>query len=155
MAATGHAAYHHAAMYLVRHAAVVVDRAVPSHLWQLSAEGRSAAALLELPAGRALTSSEEKARETARLAGLDATPDDRLREIVRPWSDDYEADVRRYLAGDDLAGWEPREQALRRLGAALDGFDGVAVTHGLAIALYTGLTFDGWRSMPFPAVIER
>ena len=51
--------------------------------------------------------------------------------------------------------WEPREQALRRLGAALDGFDGVAVTHGLAIALYTGLTFDGWRSMPFPAVIER
>jgi len=63
--------------------------------------------------------------------------------------------VRRYLAGDPLSGWEPREAALARLRAALDGFDGVAVTHGLAIALYAGLTFDAWRSMPFPAVIER
>ncbi|HXD69952.1 MAG TPA: hypothetical protein VN615_08825 [Gaiellales bacterium] len=71
-------------MYLARHAAAVVDRAVPSPLWQLSAESRSAAAQLQLPAGAALTSSEEKARETARLAGLDATPDDRLREVVRP-----------------------------------------------------------------------
>jgi len=142
-------------MYLVRHAAAVVDRAVPSPLWQLSAEGRSAAAQLQLPAGDALTSSEEEARETARLAGLDATPDDRLREVVRPWSDDYEADVRRYLAGDPLSGWEPREAALARLHAALAGFDGVAVTHGLAIALYAGLTFAEWRAMPFPAVIER
>jgi hypothetical protein len=87
--------------------------------------------------------------------GLDATPDDRLGEVVRPWSDDYEADVRRYLAGDPLSGWEPREAALVRLHAALDGFDGVAVTHGLAIALYAGLTFAEWRAMPFPAVIER
>ena len=142
-------------MYLVRHAAVVVDRAAPSHLWQLSAEGRGAAAQLELPAGRALTSSEDKARETALLAGLDAAPDDRLREVVCPWSDDCESDVRRYLTGADLGGWEPREQALRRLRAALDGCDGVAVTHGLAIALFAGLTFDEWRAMPFPAVIER
>jgi len=36
----------------------------------------------------------------------------------------------------------------------LDGFDGVAVTHGLAIALYADLTFAEWRTMPFPAVIE-
>jgi hypothetical protein len=85
------------AMFLVRHAAVVVDRAVPSHLWQLSAEGRSAAAQLELPAGRALTSSEEKARETARLAGLEARPDDRLREVVRPWCDDHDC-TRRFPA---------------------------------------------------------
>ena len=142
-------------MSLVRHAAVVVDRAVPSHLWRLSAEGRSAAAQLELPAGRGLTSSEEKARETARLAGLEARPDDRLREVAHPWSDDYETDVRRYRAGDPLSGWEPRDAALARLHAALDEFDGVAVTHGLAIALYAGLSFAGWRAMPFPAVIER
>ena len=142
------------AMYLVRHAAVIVDRSVPSSLWQLSAEGRSAAALLRLPTGRALTSSEDKARETARLAGLDAAPDDRLREVVRPWSDGYETDVRQYLAGPTLTGWEPREEVLGRLHGALDGFDGVAVTHGLAIALYAGLAFDEWRAMPFAAVIE-
>jgi broad specificity phosphatase PhoE len=142
-------------MYLVRHAAVVVDRAVPSHRRQLSPEGRRAAALLELPAGRALTSSEDRARETARLAGLDATPDDRLREVTRPWSDDYEADVRRYLTGAAVSGWEPREAVLARLHAALDGFDGFAVTHGLAIALHGDMTFDEWRAMPFPAVIER
>ena len=142
-------------MYLVRHAAVVVDRAVPSPLWQLSTEGRSAAAQLQLPAGAALTSSEDKARETASLAGLDATSDDRLREVGRPWSDDYQSDVRRYLAGDPLSGWEPREEVLARLHAALAGFNGVAVTHGLAIALFAALSFDEWRAMPFPAVIER
>ena len=120
-------------MYLVRHAAVVVDRAVPSHRRQLSPEGRRA----------------------ARLAGLDATPDDRLREVTRPWSDDYEADVRRYLTGAAVSGWEPREAVLARLHAALDGFDGFAVTHGLAIALHGDMTFDEWRAMPFPAVIER
>src|SRR5437763_1294050 len=139
--------YDHAAMYLVRHAAAVVDRAAPSHLWQLSAEGRSAAARLELPAGRAVTSSEDRARDTARLAGLDATPDDRLREVVRPWSDDYETDVRRYLAGATLGGWEPRDAAPVRLHAALDGFDGVAVTHGLATALHAGPPFHEWRGM--------
>ncbi len=142
------------AVYLVRHAAVVVDRTLPSHRWQLTAEGRRAAALLQLPAGRALTSSEHKARETARLAGLDAAPDGRLREVARPWSDDYETDVRRYLAGAALRDWEPRDDALARLHAALDGYDGVAVTHGLAISLYAGLTFDQWRALPFPAVIE-
>jgi hypothetical protein len=40
------------------------------------------------------------------------------------------------------------------LHAALDGYDGVAATHGLAISLYAGLTFDQWRALPFPAVIE-
>ncbi len=141
-------------MYLVRHAAVVVDRAVPSHLWQLSADGRRAAALLQLPTGRALTSSEHKARETARLARLDATQDDRLREVVRPWSDDYNADVERYLAGAALSGWEPRAEVLARLHAALDGFDGVAVTHGIAISLFASLAFEQWRALPFPAVIK-
>ena len=138
---------------LVRHAMTIVDRARPSEEWVLSDDGREAARALRL-SGSARSSSEPKALETARLAGLDATPDDRLREVRRPWSDDYEADVARYLACEDLPGWEPREAALVRLHDVLDGFDGIAVTHGLAISLYLGYTLDEWRALPFPAVVE-
>jgi hypothetical protein len=28
------------------------------------------------------------------------------------------------------------------------------VTHGLAIALFAGLTFEAWRALPFPALLE-
>lgn len=144
-------------MFLVRHAMVVVDPSVPSHEWRLSAEGRAAAAELVLNQHKlpVLSSSEPKALATAALAGWDARPDDRLREVARPWlGDDYPAHVQRYLAGEELPGWEPREQALERLHAALDGFEGIAVTHGLAISLFAGLTFEEWRALPFPAVIE-
>jgi broad specificity phosphatase PhoE len=139
---------------LVRHAAVVVDPSVPSSEWALSDEGRAAARALELPAGAALTSPEPKAVETAALAGLDATVDDRLCEVSRPWSDDYVADAERWFAGEEPVGWEQREHALARLRAALDGFEGVAVSHGLAISLYAGLSFDEWRTLPFPAVVR-
>ena len=102
-----------------------------------------------------LTSSEPKAVDTAEAAGWDATPDERLREVTRPFAaDGYEragaALSRRRRAG----GWEPRAQALERLRAALDGFEGIAVTHGLAISLYAGLSFDEWQALPFPAVVE-
>ncbi|NUR76182.1 MAG: histidine phosphatase family protein [Thermoleophilia bacterium] len=139
---------------LVRHAAVVIDPAVPSSDWRLSPEGREAARALELPGGSALTSPEPKAAETAELAGLDAVVDRRLREVARPWSDDYVADVERWFAGDEPVGWEPRSEALARLRDALDGFDGVAVSHGLAISLYAGLTFEEWSALPFPAVVR-
>jgi len=135
----------------------VIDPTVPSHEWVLSAEGRVAAAALDLPPLPVLTSSEQKAVDTARLAGWDATPDDRLREVTRPFhgGGTYEERVRRYLAGEQLDGWERRAHALERLHAVLDGFDGIAVTHGLAIALYAELDFDAWQSMPFPAVLTR
>jgi len=138
---------------LVRHAQTVIDPAVPNAEWVLSEQGRAAAAALALT-GPALSSSEPKAMETARLAGLDAVVDDRLREASRPWSDTYDADVERYLAGEPLPGWEPAAAVIERMTAALDGFDGVAVSHGLAIALYLGLPFEEWRAMPFPAVLQ-
>ncbi|MGH3002002.1 MAG: histidine phosphatase family protein [Gaiellaceae bacterium] len=141
-------------LLLVRHAAVVVDPAVPSREWPLSAQGRGAATALSLPAGAALASPEQKARDTARLAGLDAEVDERLCEVDRPWSDAYPALVGRYLAGEDVRGWEPREAALARMCAALDDFDGVAVSHGLVISLYAGLGFAQWRALPFPAIVE-
>jgi 2,3-bisphosphoglycerate-dependent phosphoglycerate mutase len=142
-------------MYLVRHAMVVIDMNVPSNEWRLSADGRVAAARLVLRELPVRTSSEPKAVETAVAAGWTAMVDPLLREVERPWiGDDYERWVERYLGGEELDGWEPRETALARLHEALDGFDGIAVTHGLAISLYVGLTFDEWRAMPFPAVIE-
>jgi broad specificity phosphatase PhoE len=141
-------------MLLVRHAAVVVDPSRPAHEWPLSDAGRTAARALVLPAAPSLTSPEAKARETAALAGLDAAVDERLRELERPWSDHYQDMVERYLGGEDLVDWEPRASALARLRAALDGFDGVAVSHGLAISLYAGLSFDEWVALPFPAIVE-
>jgi broad specificity phosphatase PhoE len=141
-------------MLLVRHAAVVVDPATRSHHWPLSEAGRAAARALVLPKGPALTSPEPKAQETAALARIDAVVDERLREVERPWSDHYHELVERYLGGERLAGWEPRAVVLARLGAALDGFDGVAVSHGLAISLFAGLSFEEWRALPFPAIVE-
>ena len=142
-------------MYLVRHALTAIEPSVPSAEWKLADGARAAAAALELPPLPVLTSDEPKAVETAVAAGWTATVDPRLREVARPWlGDDYEAHVRRYLAGEDLPGWEPRDEALARMRAALDGFDGIAVSHGLVISLYAGLSFDEWRAMPFPAVIE-
>jgi 2,3-bisphosphoglycerate-dependent phosphoglycerate mutase len=142
-------------LLLVRHAAVVVDPAVPSRDWRLSEDGRVAAAALSLPTGPALTSPEPKALETARLAGLDARVDERLREVDRPWSSDYPALVERYLGGEEVPGWEPRTAAIERMRAALDGFEGVAVSHGLAIALHAGLSFEQWRALSFPAIVKQ
>jgi broad specificity phosphatase PhoE len=138
---------------LIRHAQTVLDRATPSHEWPLSEDGRAAARALAL-SGPALSSTEQKALDTARLAGLEAMPDDRLREATRPFVEDYEPAVARYLAGEPLEGWEPRDEVLARMRAVLDGYDGVAVSHGLAIAIYAGLSFDEWHAMPFPAVIQ-
>jgi broad specificity phosphatase PhoE len=142
-------------VYLVRHAMTVIDPSVPSAEWALSEDGRAAAARLQLPVLPVRTSSEPKAVETAVAAGWTATVDPRLVEVSRPWlGDEYEAYVERYLGGEELDGWESRDDALARLHDALDGFDGIAVTHGLAIALYAGLDFDAWRALPFPAVVE-
>jgi hypothetical protein len=142
-------------VYLVRHALTLIDPAVPSHEWRLSDDGRRAAAALELPELPVLTSSEQKAVETAQLAGWDARPDERLREVTRPFvADGYDDYVRRYLAGDEPEGWEPGAHALERLHSVLEGFDGIAVTHGLAIALYADLDFDAWKALPFPAIVE-
>jgi broad specificity phosphatase PhoE len=142
-------------VYLVRHAMTVIEPGVPSAEWGLSEDGVAAAAALRLPELPVRTSSEPKAIATAVAAGWTATPDPRLVEVRRPWlGDDYEAHVARYLGGEELDGWEPRAHALARLRDALDGFDGIAVTHGLAIALYADLAFAEWRALPFPAVVE-
>ena len=108
-----------------------------------------------------ISSPEPKAVGTAepiaRGCGIPVEVDERLREVERPTGlhTDYQERVRRYLGGEPLDGWEPREAARARVAAALDGLDdAVAVSHGLAISLYLGYDFDRWRALRFPDVVE-
>jgi broad specificity phosphatase PhoE len=169
-------------LHLVRHAAVTVRPERPGAEWHLSPEGRSAAEeLAALPDWASVAavycSPEPKAVATAqRIAarhGLRIAFDPDLREVEgRAWVDEGYADlVRRYLAGEPAGGWEPRDEAARRVRACIDaiaarhdGEDAAVVSHGLALTLYlsrvTGLdgggAFELWRSIAFPdrAVVE-
>ena len=169
-------------LYLVRHAAVTVRPDLPGPQWHLSPEGRAAAGAL---AGepywaqlRALhTSPEPKAVATAqRLAARHGRPiriEPDLREVEnRAWvGEGYRELVRRYLAGDPIAGWEPREAALGRVRACIDGIvarygklDVGIVSHGLVLTVYLAdlLGLDGnggyglWSRLRMPdiAVID-
>jgi broad specificity phosphatase PhoE len=163
-------------LYLVRHAAVTVRPEVPAERWHLSPEGRDgASALAEDPSwpdvALIYTSPEPKAVATAqRIAAphkLAIAIERDLREVGgRSWtSEDYRAVVRRYLAGEAVAGWEPRAEALDRMHAAIDSIaqrhpDGhvAVVSHGLVLTLWLtdllGLdavgTLDLWNRIRFP-----
>ncbi len=164
-------------VYLVRHGAVTVQPGLPPAQWHLSPQGRAAADTLAdepfWPHVRGIhTSAEPKAEATAqRIAARHALPiriEPELREVERPWTEgDYAAAVRRYLAGEALDGWEPRDQALARVRSRIDGIverhegvDVAIVSHGLALALYLAalLGLDGdkahemWSRLRFPDV---
>ncbi len=164
-------------LYLVRHAAVVVQADRPSSQWYLSLEGRAAAgALAEEPywSDIAIISSspEPKAVATAqRIAarhGLAIRTEPDLREVERPWAEDgYRELAQRYLAGEDIDGWEPlsgaRGRALRCIGRVIevaDGQDAAVVSHGLLLTLYLSdlLQLDAagaralWSGIGFPDV---
>jgi len=164
-------------LYLVRHAEVTVRPDRPGHEWHLSPGGRAAAeALGGAPywAGvRGLhTSCEPKAEATAqRIAsanGLQVRIEHDLREVEgRGWSEDYREQARRYLAGEAVESWEPRDDALARVRACIDrivqrhaDLEVGIVAHGLVLALYLTelLELDGnasyklWSDMRFPDV---
>ncbi len=150
-------------LWLVRHAMVELRDDVPAPLWELTLEGRAAADELagRLPRfRRVVTSPEPKAIATAepiaRASGVDLELDERLREVARPTGvvDDYACRVRRYLGGEALDGWEPREEARARTAAALAGLDGCAVSHGLVMSLVLGYDFDAWRALRLPDAVE-
>jgi broad specificity phosphatase PhoE len=165
-------------LYLIRHAAVEVRRDRGPEHWHLSAEGRAAVdRLAEEPYWanvRGLHSSPEpKAFATAqRIAarhGLRVRIESDLREVEgRTWvAEDYEAQVRRYFAGEAVATWEPLLTALGRISSCIDGIatrhEGLevgVVSHGLVLTLYVsdllGLdgagTFELWSRMRLPDV---
>jgi broad specificity phosphatase PhoE len=169
-------------LYLVRHSAVTVRPERPAPQWHLSPEGRAAAdRLAEQPywAGmRGLhTSPEPKAVATAqRIAarhGLPLRIERDLREVERRvWVDSgYREQVRRYLAAEQIDGWEPRDAARDRVRACIDalagrhaGLEAGIVSHGLVLTLYLAglLSLDGaaayelWGRIRFPdmAVVD-
>jgi broad specificity phosphatase PhoE len=144
---------------------------VAPHDWVPSEQGLAAARrLATAPVWRTLaavaTSSEAKARVTAEpiaaAAGLTLRVEDDLREVRRGLSaldrGDHEARVRRYLAGDAIQGWEPKDEAkqridrcVRRLLADTAGPLAV-VSHGTILALNLELVFDEWAAIGLPAV---
>jgi broad specificity phosphatase PhoE len=107
------------------------------------------------PSRRALATAEP----IARANGVEVVVDERLREVERwpnlPSYEEHVAAVARYLAGEPVDGWEPREQADRRFREAVAGLDdAVVVTHGTVLALFLGLDLASWRAMRLPEVYE-
>lgn len=154
-----------ARLLLVRHAAVELDLDRPAATWELTTEGRAASRELATalaPVPRVLASTELKARATAapiaEASGVEVEVDPRLREVERPVAcdlADHRDTVRRYLAGEELDGWEPRADALARFRAAVEGADGaVVVTHGTVLALFCGFDFERWKRLQMPEVVE-
>lgn len=156
---------------LVRHAQPVLRADVPAPGWELSAEGRTAVALLAadpvFDGVRAVVSSPEpKALATAEpiaaRLGLEVQDDAGLRETERPepfpllGADEHRALVGRYLAGEAMEGWEPLEDAgerMRRVVRRLLGEAGdvAVVSHGRALAALLGLAPEEWAAIGLPA----
>ena len=158
-------------LILVRHAQVDPRADVAPHEWQLSERGRrDAEALARWPGWNGVTvvasSSEPKAVETATpiaaAAGVELPVEDDLRE-VRRGSEllSHEAHVARvsaYLEGASVRGWEPWEQARRRITACIDRLvadavgDVAVISHGVVLSVFLGLSAQEWERIPFPAI---
>lgn len=158
----------------VRHAMPVAEPDVLPCDWHLDDAGRRATAAvadrLEVAPGigALVTSSEPKAVETALVIAerwsAVVHPDDRLREVERPWvGAGYRHVAHRYLRGELPDGWEPHADAARRAAAAVrearESSSGpiVVVTHGLLLSVHLadllGSSFDRecfWSTLAFP-----
>lgn len=168
---------------LVRHAAPVVDAALPPGEWSLSADGRVAAQQLRgrLPAGAAVVSSPEVKAVTTLALALDIAPatirvDPRLAEVHRPGEpvDDRFRERRQSWVMGTLdqrhAGWEAPATVAARFAAALrdcvdtTGADDIVVgTHGMIATAWlvaSGHLTPGapaghfWRNLQLPDLIE-
>lgn len=156
-------------LILVRHALPAASPDVPPDEWELSDEGRDAAAMLvaSLPAGAILVASAEpKAWMT--LGDKLVIRDPRFGEVrrpVEPWSDDFRAVRAAYVRGEVHDGWEPHADVAERFEAGLDAHrpddDGAALvigTHGMAMTTWLvagGIVSptdapDFWADLRFP-----
>jgi broad specificity phosphatase PhoE len=159
-------------LLLVRHAPVELVDGVPADRWLLTDDGREAAAELARWPGWGgvsliASSPEAKALGTAApiaaTAGVEVRVEPDLREAERPGQrvvprEDFLALTRSYLAGDDIPGWEPAGRVRRRVTACIARLAGEArgdvavVSHGLALSLYLGASFEEWERIELPAV---
>jgi broad specificity phosphatase PhoE len=138
-------------LILVRHAPPLVEDGTPADQWPLTEQGRHDAGALGRRLADAtttaivLTSPERKARDTAAVAfpSVVARVRPTLREVARAWyaePDVFAAAAAHYLNGDVVAGWEPREDVLARLGPLLADLTPavrlVVVSHGLLMTTW-------------------
>ncbi|BCJ37952.1 hypothetical protein Athai_54550 [Actinocatenispora thailandica] len=163
-------------IYLVRHAQPMVRRKVAPDRWQLTADGRSAAARL---AGRLpwdpylVASGEPKAIQTLQCAypGRAVDVDPRFGEVRRaePVDDGYAERRRRYVSGLLLPGWELASAVAARFAAAVtdhlgraDGRPLVIGTHGMALTVWlaallpaalTAGPAEFWAALALPDVL--
>ena len=140
-------------MIFVRHAKSAPDPAIPESEWPLAPD---AVVDLLLPSLPVVCSDTRRARDTAAYFGTPRV-DDRLVEIRRPWTDDIERDVARYLRGEEVSEWEPQRDALARFEATLaERGEAIYVTHGTVLSLYLGSVvpdldaFAFWQNLTMP-----
>jgi broad specificity phosphatase PhoE len=168
-------------LILIKHAAPVIDPAIPSPRWVLSDEGRArcvwlAAALAEQGVARLYASLEPKALETAALVGvrlvLDVRPRDGLQENDRtgfdfaPIETLHEAIAAFFARPDELVmGQETARAALTRFEAAVraiaedaGGQTAAIVAHGTVLTLLVAAhnpiaPFAFWKRLSLPSFI--
>jgi broad specificity phosphatase PhoE len=123
---------------------------IPGAEWPLTDKGRNDAALLGTSlAGRStgavLTSPDRRAHETAALAFpfVVAGLRDQLSEVKKPWyasADDHMNAVAKYLGGEEVEGWEHRDDVISRIALLKSDFgysqSVVLVSHGLLLTTW-------------------
>ncbi len=134
----------------------------PSREWPLDPEHAPDIVTLRaaLPRRRVVCSTMRRAIETAELLGAPAI-DARLDEVPRPWSDDLDAAIARYFAGEPREGWEPQGEARARMDAAIrEHGDAIYVSHGTVLSLYLASVVPGldalglWNGLRNPDAYE-
>jgi broad specificity phosphatase PhoE len=162
-------------VHLLRHALPLPVPQLPPSQWPLSPDSRSAARAMsrKVPGNVVLLSStEQKAIETARLATGDAPIcDARLREVDRPGEsfDEFSSDRRGAWIRGELderhQGWEAARQAGCRFARAVEAYPGsdlLIATHGMVLVawlqeigrLQPGEAAEAyWSALAFPQLI--
>jgi broad specificity phosphatase PhoE len=135
----------------IRHARPLVDRDVPQDGWPLEPGAVEAVQpLARFVDPSVVVSPLRRTRETADALGLPYVADARIVEVEKPFVDDLDAAVTRYLNGDSLKGWEPQSDAIARFSSAIaEHGASTYVTHGLVLTLYLRSVVPELDSFPF------
>jgi broad specificity phosphatase PhoE len=159
---------------LVRHAEPLPSGETAGAESPLSEKGRIEASALgscfaDGPLAVVWTSPERRACETAALSfpSVAAEVRSQLSEVNKPWyasSDEHADSVAKYLRGEVVAGWEPREAVIDRIAQLKVGFGSfdsiVLVSHGLLITTWLdheiGVDdpFSFWSNLRMPDAWE-
>ena len=138
-------------MIFVRHGRAIAKPDVPTHDWPLDPEHSDAIRQLRavMPDLPVVCSAMRRVVDTARFFG-EPTLDPRLAEVSRPWSDDLEDAVTRYLRGEVLEGWETQADATARVRAVVEERGrAVYVTHGTVLSCYLAAVVPGLDAVRF------